>query len=105
MLSTLASQLHFVRSIQSIDTTGVEPLRSLRDETARGEAEQTWTLEKMKDALAKEDHVGKFHKRIQRRHTAERDAATQDAEDWDVLKHAEKKVGGFFVVQGAPREE
>ena len=39
MLSTLSSQLHFVKDIQSVDTTGVEPLRSLRDETAEGEKE------------------------------------------------------------------
>src|SRR3954454_3409908 len=33
MLKTLHSQLHFVRDIQSVDTEGVEPLQSIRDET------------------------------------------------------------------------
>lgn len=103
MLSTLASQLHFVRSIQSIDTTGIEPLRSLRDETRRAEEEGTWNMDRMKNALAAEDHVGKFHKRIRRRKSSNKTA--NEAEDWQVLKHAERKVGGFFVVEGAPREE
>src|ERR1700753_1108709 len=39
MLQILASQLHFVKEIQKVDTTGVEPLRSLRDETPTGEME------------------------------------------------------------------
>lgn len=104
MISTLASQLHFVRSIQSIDTTGVEPLRSLRDETKRAEEEGTWGLHKMNDALAAEEHLGKFHKRIRRKRLPN-SKSTNEAEDWNVLKHAERKVGGYFVVEGAPREE
>jgi Asp-tRNA(Asn)/Glu-tRNA(Gln) amidotransferase C subunit len=44
MLDTLAAQLHFVGKIQEVDTTGVEPLRAIRDETVGAEEEQTITL-------------------------------------------------------------
>ncbi|KAK8078152.1 hypothetical protein PG996_004322 [Apiospora saccharicola] len=36
LLTTLRTQLHFVRSIQGVDTAGVAPLAAIRDETARG---------------------------------------------------------------------
>ena len=97
MLSTLSSQLHFVKEIQEVDTTGVEPLRSLRDETAVGEKEAELGMDAMKDALAQEEVRGKHHKRIRRR----RDQGAQRQEDeWDVLGTAGKKVGRFFVVEG-----
>src|SRR4051812_44154241 len=54
MIATLESQLHFVRAIQQVDTTGVEPLRSIRDETAAGLREASITVERLKDALEKE---------------------------------------------------
>ena len=96
MISTLSSQLHFVKEIQKVETTGVEPLQSLRDETAAGEQEAELGLEAMKDALALEEVRGKHHKRIRRRN-AER---VQKEDEWDVLGTAEKKVGRFFVVDG-----
>lgn len=97
MLRTLSSQLHFVKEIQRIDTTGVEPLQSLRDETVAGEQSAELGLEALKDALAKEDVRGKFHKRIRRR----RDAELERAEDeWNVLGTASKKTGRYFVVEG-----
>lgn len=105
MLNTLSSQLHFVKAIQQIDTTGVEPLRSLRDETSRGEMENTYDMESMKDALAQEEVVGKWHKRIRRKPHRDKDGRTKSAEDWDVLGGAERKVGKFFIVEGTPREE
>ena len=40
MLDTLAAQLHFVGKIQEVDTTGVKPLRAIRDETMAAEKEQ-----------------------------------------------------------------
>ncbi|SMQ46636.1 unnamed protein product [Zymoseptoria tritici ST99CH_3D7] len=94
MLQTLTSQLHFVKQIQSVDTTNVEPLRSLRDETEEGEKEAELGLEALKGALAKEEVRGKFHKRIRRKREV------QDAEKWDVLGHAERKTGRYFVVEG-----
>ncbi|KAF2497828.1 hypothetical protein BU16DRAFT_326346 [Lophium mytilinum] len=95
MLDTLSSQLHFVREIQEVDTKGVEPLRAIRDETSAAEKEQEINLDTLKDALAKEDVIGKHHKRIRRR-TDKIDA--KDVEDWEVLGYAERKSGKYFVV-------
>ncbi|KAJ4325013.1 hypothetical protein N0V94_000897 [Neodidymelliopsis sp. IMI 364377] len=96
MLDTLAAQLHFVGEIQRVDTTGVTPLRAIRDETKAAEQEQTIGLDTLKEALAKEKVIGKWHRRIQR------DTTPLDAKhigDWDVLGSAEKKVGKYFVVE------
>jgi len=96
MLDTLAAQLHFVGKIQSVDTTGVEPLRALRDETSEAETEQTISLETLKNALSKEKVIGVHHKRIQR------DSApvnSRDVESWDVLGSAERKSGKYFIVE------
>ncbi|RYC53837.1 hypothetical protein CHU98_g12375, partial [Xylaria longipes] len=54
MLSTLSSQLHFVRAIQGVDTAGVSPLRVIRDETAAGLREQTIGLAELWEALEAE---------------------------------------------------
>lgn len=66
MLATLSSQLHFVRAIQNVNTTGVAPLRVIRDETAQGLREQTIGLAELREALGAEDVVG-HAKRPQRR--------------------------------------
>lgn len=94
MLSTLSSQLHFVKDVQNVDTTGIEPLRSLRDETTQGEKEAELGLEALKDALGKEEIRGKHHKRIRRKREGVQD------DKWDVLGTASKKVGRYFVVEG-----
>jgi len=96
MLRTLTSQLHFVREIQKVDTGGIAPLRSLRDETAAAESEQEISLNTLKDALAREEIIGKHHKRIRRNQEAREDI--ESAENWNVLGHAERKVGKYFVV-------
>jgi len=97
MLRDLKSQLHFVKAIQQVDTTGVEPLRTIRDETIEAETENEITLDTMKEALANEEVVGKHHKRIRRRHVVNKEMTK--AEDWDVLGQAPKKVGRYFVVE------
>lgn len=97
MLSTLSSQLHFVKEIQKVDTTGVEPLRSLRDETAQGEKEAELGLHALKEALAEEVIRGKHHKRIRRK---QRPRVEMAEEKWDVLGNASKRVGKYFVVEG-----
>lgn len=102
MLSTLRDQLHFVGKVQQVDTTGVEPLKAIRDETAAAEQEQTITLETLKDALAKEKVIGKHYKRIQR-DTTPVDAS--DVENWDVLGSAERKLGRYFVVESERAQE
>ncbi|RAR08408.1 aspartyl glutamyl-trna(asn gln) c subunit [Stemphylium lycopersici] len=102
MLDTLAAQLHFVGKIQEVDTTGVKPLRAIRDETAAAEEEQTITLETLKDALDKETVVGRHHKRIQRDTTP---VDAKDVEDWDVLGSAERKSGKYFLVESERPQE
>lgn len=97
MLKTLSSQLHFVKEIQKANTTGVQPLQSLRDETAQGEQEAELGLEALKEALAAEDVRGKFHPRVRRRRDA---AQAMRKDEWNVLGSAGKKTGRYFVVEG-----
>ncbi|KAK4555547.1 hypothetical protein LTR86_007300 [Recurvomyces mirabilis] len=101
MLSTLSSQLHFVNEIQKVETFGVEPLQSLRDETAEGEKEAELGLDALKDALAKEEVRGSGRRgRIRRIKSPPR----TDEEKWDVLGTAGKKTGRYFVVEAGPKE-
>ncbi|PYI07647.1 DUF726-domain-containing protein [Aspergillus sclerotiicarbonarius CBS 121057] len=65
MLETLESQIHFVKQIQHVDATGVEPLQSIRDETPEAVKENTIGLEQLREALSKERVVGR-NKRIRR---------------------------------------
>lgn len=97
MLQTLASQLHFVRAIQAVDTSGIEPLRSLRDEREAAVV----GLEEMKGALEGEEKVGKFHRRVRRK--ARDDEGRQDGEG-NVLGQAGRKTGRYFVVEGGKKE-
>ena len=94
MITTLQSQLSFVRAVQRVDTTGVEPLRAIRDETEAALRENTITLEKMKTLLNEETKVGHYQRprRVKRK-------IESDAENWDPLATASKKAGRFFVVQ------
>lgn len=95
ILKTLRSQLHFVRAIQAVDTKGVSPLRAIRDETQAAEEEARISLDSVKEALAQEVVRGKHYKRIQRK---EGPVDTKGAEDWDVMGHAERKAGRYFLV-------
>ncbi|RAH59563.1 DUF726-domain-containing protein [Aspergillus piperis CBS 112811] len=54
MLETLESQIHFVKQVQRIDASGVEPLQSIRDESPEAVQENTIGLEKLREALSKE---------------------------------------------------
>jgi Asp-tRNA(Asn)/Glu-tRNA(Gln) amidotransferase C subunit len=100
MLSTLSAQLHFVKEIQKVDTAGVQPLRSLRDETASGEKAAELGLDAFEDALACEEVRGEFHRRIRRR----KDAAPVKTEaEWNVFAAASKKTGRYFVVEGGKK--
>ena len=94
MASTLQSQLHFVRNIQAVDTAGVEPLRSIRDETRVGLQEATIGLADLEGALAGEVRVG--HNRRPRRVREKIDGT--GIEDWDPLKTAARTAGKYFVV-------
>lgn len=97
MLKTLNTQLQFVREIQKVDTECVEPLRSLRDETVEAQKENEIGLDDLKEAFSREEVKGKHYRRIRRRQDLKVD--TKGAEDWNVLGHAERKVGKYFVVE------
>ena len=98
-------QLHFVRSIQEVDTTGIAPLASLRDETAQGMKSAELGLDQLKEALAQEESRGEVHHRIRRKRervVGEERRVQGKGEDevWDVLGLAQRKVGRYFVVEG-----
>ena len=100
MLKTLHSQLYFVKDIQSVDTEGVEPLQSIRDETKDGIREATIGLDDLRETLNAEEFVGR-NRRPRRRRGA---AVTQkEVEGWDVFGTATETVefggGRFFVVR------
>lgn len=102
MLRDLKAQLHFVKAIQAVDTTGVEPLQAIRDETVQARKENEITLESMKEALGNEEVVGRHHRRIRRRAGDVTDA--KEVENWDVLGQARKKVGRYFIVESGAAE-
>jgi Asp-tRNA(Asn)/Glu-tRNA(Gln) amidotransferase C subunit len=102
MLETLSAQLHFVGEMQRADTTGVQPLRAIRDETSIAEREQTITMDTLKDAFAKEKIIGRHYKRIQRDTTP---VAADHGEDWPVLASAERKVARYFIVESERPQE
>ena len=103
MIATLQSQLHFVRAIQRVDTTGVEPLRAIRDETRDGLAEATIGLDTdaVRAALGAEEFLGHC-RRPRRRRDVPAGADTKEAEDWDALGTASQTVGRYFVVRMKP---
>ena len=101
MIGTLQSQLHFVRDIQSVDTNGVEPLRSIRDETEEGMAETTIGLDDLRAVLANETVHGHNKRPRMDRRTAE----TKGIEDWDVLGTAQETAGKYFVVRAGKSAE
>ena len=51
MLKDLESQLRFVRAIQAVDTNGVDPLVSIRDETKEAEKEDAIDLDTLRADL------------------------------------------------------
>lgn len=97
LLSSLYAHLHFVKEIQSVETAGVEPLQSLRDETKLGEKEAEVGLETLREALQNEEVKGIKLKRIRRKRDI---GAKSTLEKWDVLGSAKKTAGRFFVVDG-----
>ncbi|KAK2600072.1 hypothetical protein QQS21_005158 [Conoideocrella luteorostrata] len=98
LINTLQSQLRFVRTIQRVDTRGVEPLRAIRDETAEGVRENTVTLADMRALLDQEQLVG--HYKRPRRVKSKID---EDAEKWDVLGTASRRAGKYFVVDSSKK--
>ncbi|KAL4820200.1 hypothetical protein BDW67DRAFT_172938 [Aspergillus spinulosporus] len=108
MLETLESQIHFVKEIQKVDTTGVEPLQAIRDESPEAVKENTIGLEQLREALSKERVVGR-NKRIQRIESARNERPDGDVWDGDALGYASKTKGRFFDfgsdAKGEPRDK
>ena len=121
MLQTLESQIHFVKEIQRVDTTGVTPLRSIRDETEIGKRQYTVDLKDLESTLGREQRVGMMQK-IHRKKADEWEypdgrevregkqgkASPGDPEygalagdNWEgnALQAASKTQGDYFVVQ------
>ena len=98
MIADLQSQLRFVQAIQSVDTTGVKPLQSIRDETKEAEAEREITLATLKGEFDKEQVVG-IRGRIKRGEDAP--DPVNEVKGWDPLAQASRKVGRYFVVDTA----
>ena len=101
MLNMLRDQVHFVKEIQKVDTTGIEPLLAIRDETSESIREQTVTLEDMQMYLDKEEKVG-INGTIRRRKPTE--MITDSG--WDPFELGEgketRKKGKFFFVKKEP---
>lgn len=98
MLKTLESQIHFVKEIQRVDTTGVEPLRSIRDESPAAVKEMTIGVEQLKEAMAKEKVSGRRRK-IQRVQGERSDRPDGSAWDGNALGSASRTKGPYFVVE------
>lgn len=100
MLEMLESQIHFVREIQRVDTTGVVPLQSIRDESPDAIKENTIGLSHLQDAMSKEKVVGRRRK-IQRQPSQKNGQPDGTAWDGNALRHASKTMGRFFVTETA----
>lgn len=100
ILETLESQIHFVKEIQKVDTTGVEPLQAIRDESPEAMRENTIGLEQLREAMSKERVIGR-NKRIQRIESARNERPDGDVWDGNALGYASKTKGNFFVVDTA----
>jgi len=97
MLQTLETHLHFVREIQKVDTTGVEPLVSVCDETPDAREENTIRLADVRAELDAEEKGANYGRR---RRVPREDPEAQKAESWDLARMAEgKMMGKFFVVR------
>ena len=100
MIKDLQSQLKFVQAIQKVDTGGVEPLQSIRDETKAAEMENEVTVASLQEEFDKEEVVGK-RGRIRRRIDVPEVARDERLGGWDPLAQASEKRGRFIVVDTA----
>lgn len=112
MLKTLRDQVHFVRAIQSVDTTGVKPLITIRDETPEALEEQTINLETMMPYLKLEEKVGR-NGTVRRRDVERTPVADQqerarweiDVSDLGEGSQQRRKGKFFYVRRGKDRKE
>lgn len=93
MLATLGTQLHFVRDIQSVDTTGVEPLSAIRDETAASLALMiSRRKRKLAAILAREIQFG-YHQRRRRVADSTGETNPEELEEGQEEENEEKEDG------------
>ncbi|KAG8531146.1 uncharacterized protein KY384_004504 [Bacidia gigantensis] len=99
LLDDLGRQLSFVRHVQTVDTTGVEPMVAVRDETEEGRRERTVGLEdpEIQRAFKMEKKVG----RRGRVKTVKEDVNDEPKRDWDPLERANRVVGKYIAVDTA----
>lgn len=100
MLKTLESQIHFVKKVQGIDTTGVTPLRSISDESEEAQEENKISLKTLEASLKQERYIGRS-RRIQRTRSERSTNPDDEVWDGDALKPASKTMGRYFVVQSS----
>lgn len=96
LLKALNEHINFVREIQQVDTTGVEPLSAIRDETPEAIHERTITPDSVRHVLDQEEVFGEDG-RIQTIRPLRETASGSD--EWNVLGLAERKVSRYFVVE------
>jgi hypothetical protein len=121
LLQTLRDQVHFLSSIRAVDTTGIEPLITIRDETNEGIAARTIGLDDLKPwlDLEKVDRNGTVRRRkIERERILSKDGEGKESrgnrgesKEWDPflnkmdnngVKHARRnRAGNWFVVKKA----
>ncbi|RTE83412.1 hypothetical protein BHE90_002082 [Fusarium euwallaceae] len=99
MINTLQNQLQFVRAVQRVDTSGVEPLRAIRDETDAAHGEATIGLADLDKALSSEVLVGHYQRARRVRNKVE-----SEAEKWDALSTASRTAGRYFVVESGKKD-
>ena len=108
MLARLQSQINFVREVQNVNTRGVAPLRSIRDESDEAERENEITVDSLKDAFAREKVVGKHYKRIRRVGSLpgeDNDDGKAAVGEWDVFGQSVRRIGNYFVVDHGRGQE
>lgn len=109
LLSSLRSQIHFVRAIQSVDTSHVTPLVAIRDETPDAIAEQTVHVADLQQWLDLEEKVGENG--TLRRKKVEKESGEGkigEGEKWDPFQLGSgceegsgRRMGRWFVVKKA----
>ena len=98
MIKELDSQLYFVQAIQDVDTTNVEPLQSIRDETREARDAATFGVDELQEVFDSEVVIGK-----RRRIRTRKDAWTTEehSDGVDLLAQAPKRLGRYVVVDSA----
>ena len=98
MIKDLESQLHFVQAIRDVDTTGVEPLQSIRDETVEARDAATIGIDEVQAVFDSEIVIGK-RGRIRTRKCA--GTPEEQSDGVDLLAQAPKKLGRYVVIDSA----